>query len=527
MINVEKIKPTGLFTNYIYKAIPLAFDESMSYYETLCGLLSYLKDTVIPTLNNNADAIIEVQNLITQLQSYVDNYFDNLDVQEEINNKLDDMAEHGELTDIIAQYLQLAGVLAFNTVNDLINAENIVNGSICKTLGDITYNDGKGAFYKIRTITSADVVDGVNIIALNVSDTLIAEKMPDYYINEINNNLTNINNDINTTNTRITNLNTIKNLVIIGDSYGVGNSYPTDPITSFAEYMKNTLNLTNDTFYNNSYGGCGFAHVSNNKTFLTLINECENNLTEERRNNVTHVLFAGGYNDQFNNETEIKNGIINCVNRANILFPNAKIYIAHIGWSTNSSSLNDTARYYSDGAGLTKFAKYITNSENILRGDLISGDNIHPNEDGYKFLSCQLINGLQTGSCAPKSSYKYLKDNNDNNLGVVQCNNDILTYEMFDTEFTINGTANGNEISYKTLSDDSMISGHGNFHTMIPCIFVNNTNGSYVNGYCIMKIDQRLITLKPYAINNNGDNYFSFTSIRLTGQYILIPHKNI
>ena len=43
MINVEKIKPTGLFTNYIYKAIPLAFDESMSYYETLCGLLDYLK----------------------------------------------------------------------------------------------------------------------------------------------------------------------------------------------------------------------------------------------------------------------------------------------------------------------------------------------------------------------------------------------------------------------------------------------------------------------------------------------------
>ena len=64
MNNVEKIKPTGLFTNYIYKAIPLAFDESMSYYETLCGLLSYLKDTVIPALNNNADAIIEVQNLM-------------------------------------------------------------------------------------------------------------------------------------------------------------------------------------------------------------------------------------------------------------------------------------------------------------------------------------------------------------------------------------------------------------------------------------------------------------------------------
>ena len=102
MNNVEKIKPTGLFTNYIYKAIPLAFDESMSYYETLCGLLSYLKNTVIPALNNNADSIIELQNLITELQNYVDNYFDNLDVQQEINNKLDEMAQNGTLQTLLS-----------------------------------------------------------------------------------------------------------------------------------------------------------------------------------------------------------------------------------------------------------------------------------------------------------------------------------------------------------------------------------------------------------------------------------------
>ena len=178
MINIEKIKPTGLFTNYIYKAIPLAFDESMSYYETLCGLLSYLKDTVIPTLNNNADAIVEIQNLYIQLHNYVEHYFDNLDVQEEINNKLDDMAESGELTEIIAQYLSLAGVFAFNTVADMKNAENLINGSTCKTLGLNNYLDGYGALYKIRTITNEDVVDNVNIIALNESDTLIAEKIP-------------------------------------------------------------------------------------------------------------------------------------------------------------------------------------------------------------------------------------------------------------------------------------------------------------------------------------------------------------
>ena len=146
-IQVLKANETGIFTNYIYKAIPLAFDESMSYYECLCGLLSYLKDTVIPTVNNNADAVIELQQLYEELESYVKNYFDNLDVQEEINNKLDDMAESGELTDIIAQYLGLAGMITFNTVADMKLAQNLVNGSKCTTLGYHSVNDGGNSFY--------------------------------------------------------------------------------------------------------------------------------------------------------------------------------------------------------------------------------------------------------------------------------------------------------------------------------------------------------------------------------------------
>ena len=117
-IEVIKAKKTGLFTNYIFKAIPLAFDESMSYYETLCGLLNYLKNTVIPTVNNNADAVIELQTLYEELKTYVDNYFENLDVQEEINNKLDKMVEDGVFDEIINQKL-------FGELNEKItNIEN-------------------------------------------------------------------------------------------------------------------------------------------------------------------------------------------------------------------------------------------------------------------------------------------------------------------------------------------------------------------------------------------------------------------
>lgn len=122
-----KTEPTGLFTNYIYKAIPLAFDESMSYYEMLCGLLDYLKNNVIPTLNNNADAIIEIQKLYTELKSYVDNYFTNLDVQKEINNKLDKMAQDGSLYKIIEKFVKPALDVQNENIN---NFKTQVNNTI-------------------------------------------------------------------------------------------------------------------------------------------------------------------------------------------------------------------------------------------------------------------------------------------------------------------------------------------------------------------------------------------------------------
>lgn len=146
--------------------IPTEFRQCMTWEEQVLWLTKFLKEQVIPAFNGMSD---QVNNLQT--------WFDNLDVQEEINNKLDEMAESGELTDIIAQYLQLAGVLAYDTTADMKAADNLVAGSICRTLGNLDYKDGEGSFYKIRTITTGDVVDEKNIIALTNSETLIAERI--------------------------------------------------------------------------------------------------------------------------------------------------------------------------------------------------------------------------------------------------------------------------------------------------------------------------------------------------------------
>ena len=172
-MNNRNISTFSPFVTFCQHVIPLAYDESMSYYETLCALRDYLVNTVIPAVNNNADAVSELQQAFETLQNYVDNYFKNLDVQTEINNKLDEMAKSGELTDIIAQYLQVASILAYNTISDLKNATNLNNGSYAKTYGFYKLNDGGGAFYKIRTPINTDDIDNKFIISLK--NNLVAE----------------------------------------------------------------------------------------------------------------------------------------------------------------------------------------------------------------------------------------------------------------------------------------------------------------------------------------------------------------
>lgn len=178
MIEPRTLSPFRRFCMTIGE-LPTSYMESMTYYEMLSWLCNYLEKTVVPAVDNNAEAL-------TELQNYVANYFDNLDIQTEVNNKLDEMAESGQLADIIAEYVQLQGILAYNTVSELKGAENLTDGSFTKTFGKTTYNDGEGAFYKIRQITSGDVVDEIHIIALTNYPTLIAELMSVKAIDDLN-----------------------------------------------------------------------------------------------------------------------------------------------------------------------------------------------------------------------------------------------------------------------------------------------------------------------------------------------------
>lgn len=165
--------PLPPFKAFLASNLPSVFDNTLSYYEELTKLIAYLEQVVVPAVNDNVIAVDALTKVVEELKSYVEDYFKNLDVQEEINVKLDQMAEDGTLADIISQYLNSTAVFGYDSVTDMKAADNLTNGSFATTLGYYYINDGGKSLYKIRTKVYGDVIDEASII--EISDTLVAE----------------------------------------------------------------------------------------------------------------------------------------------------------------------------------------------------------------------------------------------------------------------------------------------------------------------------------------------------------------
>lgn len=102
MENNGQIRP---FRYWVQSVLPSVYDDSLSYQELLYKVVAKLNE-VIESQNNlsqSTDAFeTEMKSAFEQLKNYVNEYFNNLDVQEEINTKLDEMAADGTLNTIFS-----------------------------------------------------------------------------------------------------------------------------------------------------------------------------------------------------------------------------------------------------------------------------------------------------------------------------------------------------------------------------------------------------------------------------------------
>ena len=154
--------------------IPTSYKDSMSYYECLAWLCKFLEETVIPTVNENGEAVEELQTLYVELNNYVSNYLDNYNFQQEVNNKLDELTESGYFENLITDYLKLTRI--YNTTSEMIlDSENIINGMKIQTLGFYEINDGGNGNFLISNNTSSNYAFEVgNLYAIPIikNDTL-------------------------------------------------------------------------------------------------------------------------------------------------------------------------------------------------------------------------------------------------------------------------------------------------------------------------------------------------------------------
>lgn len=127
---LQPYKETGAFRYWCQHVIPLVYDDSLSYYELLCKVVNYLNDVI-----SNVDGLhTDVEDLLTaynELQEYVNNYFSDLNVQTQIDNKLDKMAQDGTLANIINDEI-------FNQINSDIS---VLKSKVATIETDITNID--------------------------------------------------------------------------------------------------------------------------------------------------------------------------------------------------------------------------------------------------------------------------------------------------------------------------------------------------------------------------------------------------
>ena len=150
--NFNKLTPFKWFLLENFPFIEADFD-ALTNWQLFCKLGKEM-NKIINSENTLGTQMENVTNAFIELQNYVNNYFTNLDVQQEINNKLDAMVEDGTLDQIIQQYLNSSAIWGFDTVQDMKNATNLINGSYAKTLGYYKINDGGEATYKITNTVS-------------------------------------------------------------------------------------------------------------------------------------------------------------------------------------------------------------------------------------------------------------------------------------------------------------------------------------------------------------------------------------
>lgn len=168
---MNEIKPLTPFRFWAQKVIPLVYDESLSYYELLCKVIDYLNKMGVD-FNELLENFIELNENFNNLKTWAENEF-----PEFVNDKLDEMAENGTLTALIAPYLPFVTPEMFGAVGDGLTDDTEAIQNAVNAGNHIVFK--RTATYKITdsiNITSNKVLDGDGATITNQEPCRIFDK---------------------------------------------------------------------------------------------------------------------------------------------------------------------------------------------------------------------------------------------------------------------------------------------------------------------------------------------------------------
>lgn len=309
-----------------------------------------------------------------------------------------------------------------------------------------------------------------------------------------------------------------KKIVLIGDSYLEGYN-PDGNVTSWGTYFKEYIGI--EQVVMSFLGGSSFA---GSKPFTNLVNILAAD------DDVTDVIVAGGFNDRTFSKAQILTGMTSFKTACIAKFPNAKIHLAMIGWSSNPDyiySLFNACLSYKENASKLGIS-FLSGTEYSMHDyfTMFASDLIHPTALGQQSIANSLVNAFLNGSTDTFLTYKTVGieasgsctaiSGSTNNFSAELNNGIVQISSQGRIEFTINNVAytagGGTDIEVANITGGYII---GSAYKMcnIPVQYIVHGDGKYhkINGNLIFRNKKLYVNFAD--INSEGNNYLSFTSI--------------
>lgn len=410
-------------------------------------------------------AVQELQNLYVELNSYVTNYFDTLDVQEEINKKLDEMAQDGSLTELISKY-----------VNPLIDAQN-------KQIENLN----------TRVNSLSTLQEGSTTGDAEITDARAGYNGYNY---------SNLGNSIRGQNEW--NKFTEKNVNLLTDEFNI---YPIKALKDWNKYFPVASELNEITFLNNGGMIANLRNHSQNSSLNVVLDSTIVNKLLSINFDLTVNEIVGDtanlFNIVLNNTINLKSIYLEQYEigkkyRINVNIPMSQAYNIAILFLSN---MNITIENVSLTSPITKdFLKYSEITFDTLKDRLNEGDNINRNLP---------INVNQLVSNAYDIIGLYKLDNWSKNIPTAQSNNIkfeglgvIANIDNFSSNFTIYKTNIPANKRNLTIQFDLTVLSYGNGNEIFNIVKNLSTNLKTTN---TSQLPLNTPTTISIPCNNNDD----------------------